>query len=56
MDDGQRQGSFGREIGVVYCNSINLNQALMNNTLAKIDTEFCDVSEFADEVWAATYC
>lgn len=28
IDDGQRQGSFGREIGVVYCDGINLNQAL----------------------------
>jgi hypothetical protein len=30
---------------------VNVNQALMNNSLATISTEFCDVSEFADEVW-----
>lgn len=53
MDDGQRQGSFGREIGVVYCERTNLNQALMNNSLATIDASFCDVSEFADETWAS---
>ena len=29
IDDGQRQGSFGREIGVVYCDGINLNSELM---------------------------
>jgi len=53
MDDGQRQGSFGREIGVVYCERTNLNQALMNNSLATINASFCDVSEFADETWAS---
>ena len=26
MDDGQRRGSFGREIGVVYCDGENLNE------------------------------
>jgi micrococcal nuclease len=56
MDEGQRQGSFGREIGVLYCEGVNVNQALMNNSLATISTEFCDVSEFAVEVWAASYC
>jgi hypothetical protein len=28
----------------------------MNNSMATISTEFCDVSEFADEVWATSYC
>jgi endonuclease YncB( thermonuclease family) len=56
MDEGQRQGSFGREIGMLHCEGVNVNQALMNNSLGTISTEFCDVSEFADEVWAATYC
>lgn len=56
MDDGQRQGSFGREIGVVYCERVNVNQALMNNSLATIDVSFCDVSEFAHEVWAVSHC
>jgi len=56
MDDGQRQGSFGREIGVVYCDGKNINQELMSNHLAIIDTRFCDVSEFADEIWARSSC
>jgi micrococcal nuclease len=56
IDDGQRQGSFGRDIGVVYCERTNLNEALVNNSLATISTEFCDVSEFANENWAAKYC
>ena len=52
IDDGQRQGSFGREIGVMYCDGINLNEALMLNKLAVIETELCEVSEFANEDWA----
>ena len=56
MDDGQRRGSFGREIGVVYCDGENLNEQLMENNLAKIYTEYCDISEFKNEKWAKPYC
>lgn len=56
MDDNQRRGSFGREIGVVYCDGKNLNEELMKNDLAIIDTEFCDISEFSSEIWAKPYC
>jgi hypothetical protein len=52
----QRQGSFGREVGMLYCEGVNVNQALTTKSLATISTEFFDVSEVADEVWAATYC
>src|SRR5215218_2929837 len=44
MDDGQRRGSFGREIGVVYCDGKNLNEQLMDNNLGIIDTRFCEKS------------
>jgi hypothetical protein len=34
------------EIGIIYCDWINLNAALMeNNKLARIYTEYCDISE-----------
>ena len=57
IDDGQRRGDrYGREIGVVYCDKININEQLMKNNLAKIYTEYCDVSEFAKENWAKSYC
>jgi micrococcal nuclease len=56
MDEGQRQGSFGRDIGMLYCEGVNVNEALMNNSVATISSEFCDVSDFAAEVWAITYC
>jgi endonuclease YncB( thermonuclease family) len=38
IDDGQRRGSFGREIGVVYCDGKNLNEQLIENNLGIIDT------------------
>ena len=57
IDDGQRRGDrYGREIGVVYCDGINLNKALMENNLATIYTEYCDISEFKNEKWAKSYC
>ena len=49
MDDGQRRGSFGREIGVVYCDGKNLNEQLMDNNLGIIDTRFCEKSEFSND-------
>jgi endonuclease YncB( thermonuclease family) len=57
VDNGQRRGDrYGREIGVVYCEGINVNEKLMNNRLARILTEFCDISEFSNESWAAPRC
>jgi micrococcal nuclease len=56
IDDGQRRGSFGREIGVVYCDGKNLNEQLMDNNLGIIDTGFCKKSEFSNEKWAKPYC
>jgi endonuclease YncB( thermonuclease family) len=56
IDDGQRQGSFGREIGVVYCDGVNLNSELMSKGYAVISTEFCDVSEFSGEPWVKSSC
>ena len=57
IDDGQRRGDrYGRDIGIVYCDGINLNAALMKNNLARIYLEYCDVSEFSNEKWAKPYC
>jgi micrococcal nuclease len=56
IDDGQRQGSFGREIGIVYCDGINLNSELMKKGYAAISAEFCEVSEFSAEPWAKSSC
>jgi endonuclease YncB( thermonuclease family) len=57
IDDGQRRGDrYGRDIGIVYCDSININAALMENNLARIYLEYCDISEFSNEKWAKPYC
>jgi micrococcal nuclease len=57
VDDGQRRGDrYGREIGIVYCNGVNLNEKLMDNHLAKILTQYCDISEFSNEKWAKSDC
>jgi len=54
VDDGQRRGDrYGREIGVVYCNGVNINEKLINQGLARILTAYCDISEFSGEKWAA---
>jgi len=54
-DDGQTQRSYGRIIAVVYCNNINLNQAVLEQGFAEISTKFCNVSEFSGESWAQNY-
>jgi micrococcal nuclease len=57
VDDGQRRGDrYGRVIGIVYCNGVNINEKLMNERLAKILTEYCDISEFSEEIWARDSC
>jgi micrococcal nuclease len=57
VDDGQRRGDrYGRELGIVYCNGLNINEKLMDNHLAKILTEYCDISEFTNEKWAKPTC
>jgi len=57
IDDGQRRGDrYGREIGVVYCDGINVNKALVENNLTKIYTEYCHISEFSKEEWAIKNC
>jgi micrococcal nuclease len=57
IDDGQRRGDrYGREVGVVYCDGINLNKVLIENNLAVIYSEYCEISEFSNEEWAKPYC
>ncbi len=51
-DDGQTQGSYGRIIGKIYCNNLNLNEEILAVGHAVILPQFCEVSEFAQEPWA----
>ena len=54
QDDGQLEGSYGRVIGAVYCNGVLLNEALLDTSLAVIDTRFCSASEYGTE-WGVKY-
>lgn len=56
-DDGQKGGSFGRLIGVVFCdgNSSSLNEILLETGKAVLYGDFCGVSEFANEDWVTPY-
>lgn len=53
-DDGQKAGSYGRMIGLVYCgdDKLLLNQILIEKGYAQILNEFCDRSEFSHLNWA----
>ena len=63
-DDGQKEGSYDRLIGLVYCvgddNSSNNKGALLNGVLlqrgyAVVFEEFCDKSEFSKASWVQEY-
>lgn len=57
IDDGQRRGDrYGREVGIVYCDGININKALIKNNLAIIYSRYCDISEFSNEEWTKPFC
>ncbi len=57
VDSGQRRGdSHGREVGVVYCDGVNVNDKLMANNMARILVQFCDITEFSSENWTVTQC
>jgi hypothetical protein len=51
-DDSQTGESYGRIIGVIYCNGVNLNSELLDADLGYLENQFCDSSEFAEEQWA----
>lgn len=54
-DDGQILGSYGRLVGVVNCNDVNLNSELLDSNLGYMDLRFCDSSEFGGESWAVKH-
>jgi Staphylococcal nuclease homologue len=56
-DDGQTSGSYGRLIGVVYCNESrsSLNELLLAAGKAVLYEDFCEVSEFANDDWVTRF-
>ena len=55
-DDLQTDGSYGRILGMITCNNINLNSALVTSEYGYISKSFCHTSEFSNEDWAKTSC
>jgi endonuclease YncB( thermonuclease family) len=51
-DDGQTEGSYGRIVGVIYCNGMNLNEEILDADLGWLSTGFCSKSEFEFDAWA----
>jgi micrococcal nuclease len=51
-DDGQTMGSYGRIIGLVRCNGLILNEAVLEEDHAILSLESCSVSEFSSSNWA----
>ncbi len=54
-DDGQQEGTYGRIIGVIYCNGQNLNRALLDSGNGYLPVELCSASEFATTGWAQSH-
>ena len=56
-DDGQKEGSFDRLIGLVYCGNgkLLLNELLLNEGHAQIFEDFCGRSEFSEEDWVKKF-
>lgn len=56
-DDGQKEGSYDRLIGVVYCNgnTTSVNQILLEDRKAIVYEDFCNVSEFAKDKWITSF-
>jgi micrococcal nuclease len=53
--DNNQNRSFSRLVAVVYCEGHNVNEAVIANGFATIYRSFCDVSEFANTVWAQKF-
>ena len=51
-DDGHVIGSYGRIVGLIHCNGVNLSSELLDSTLGYLEDRFCDSSEFAELKWA----
>lgn len=52
QDDWQLYDSYGRMLGVVWCNGHRLNEEIVQNGLANIFYRYCPQSEFGDDDWA----
>lgn len=52
QDDMQLEDKYGRILGVIHCNDMNLNKELLDLGLGDLYSAFCDQSEFSTQYWA----
>ena len=50
--DNNQDLSYGRIVALVYCDGLNINEAIIASGHAKIYESFCEISEFSDSDWA----
>lgn len=55
QDDEQLEDAYGRVLGLIYCNDLNLNKELLDSGLGDLYSAFCDQSEFKDSDWATKH-
>ncbi len=53
--DNNQDLSYNRIVAVVYCDGVNINEAILDSGFATIYQSFCNISEFASTVWAQNY-
>jgi len=55
VDEGQSAPTDDNPFAVVYCDTTNLNEALLLEGFGEINMRYCDVSEFRLESWAQEF-
>ncbi|CAN5784392.1 hypothetical protein BH23THE1_BH23THE1_24340 [soil metagenome] len=50
--DNNQDLSYGRLVALVYCQGLNINEAVIQSGLASIYQRFCTISEFGNSDWA----
>ena len=55
QDDDQLEDAYGRILGLIYCNDLNLNKELLDSGVGDLYSAFCDQSEFKDSDWAVKH-
>lgn len=50
--DNNQDLSYERLVALVYCQDLNINEAVIQSGLASIYERFCSVSEFGNSDWA----
>ena len=56
VDPDNNQGlTYGRTVAVVYCEGVNMNEEILDEDLAELYRDFCDISEFANTNWAGEH-